>query len=383
MAKSIKKDVVTVVGGPHPSAVPHEAMDAFGGDLDFVFAGEAEVGFPKLLGALNSGRADFRSIPGLVWRENDRVVSNPKTVVDDLDAIGMPAWDLIHPELYPESQHGAFFRKFPIAPIMITRGCPYPCTFCAGSIVSGKKVRYRSIDNVLKEITYLYNDFRIREFHVIDDNFTWDKGYAKEFLRRLKALNLDISWAVPNGVRMDTLDEELLGLMKETGLYLISLGIESGSDKVLCSMKKGATTAKTRECVKMIDRAGIDMAGFFILGFPGETEETIRQTIKFSTELNLVRANYFTYLPFPGSESYADLQAKGELEGIDWEHFYFMNAAYVPKALTRKKLKGLQRLAFARFYLRPRIILYNLMSIKSLRHLFFLAKRFFHWLVLN
>ena len=383
LAKSVKKDVVTVVGGPHPSAVPLKVMDGFKEDLDFLFAGEAEVGLPKLLDLLKSGKSDLSSVPGLTWRKDGMVVSNPKAVVEDLNVIGMPAWDLIHPELYPESQHGAFFRKFPIAPIMITRGCPYPCTFCVGSIVSGKKIRYRSIDNVLKEIDLLYNDFGIREFHVIDDNFTCDKVYAKEFLRRLKGLNLDISWAVPNGVRMDTLDEELLGLMKETGLYLISLGIESGSDKVLRSMKKGTTTAKTRECVKMIDRAGIDMAGFFILGFPGETEETIRQTIKFSTELNLIRANYFTYLPFPGSESYAELQAKGELEGIDWEHFYLMNATYVPKALTRKKLKGLQRLAFARFYLRPRIIFYNLMSIKSLRHFFFLAKRFFNWLVLN
>ena len=383
LAKSIREDIVTVVGGPHPSAVPREVMDAFGKDLDYLFAGEAEIGFPKLLDALNNKSADFSSIPGLVWRENDRVVSNPKTVVDDLDALGMPAWDLIHPEGYPESQHGAFFRKFPIAPIMITRGCPYPCTFCAGSIVAGKKIRYRSIDNVLKEIDLLYDDFGIREFHVIDDNFTCNKAYAKEFLRRLKGLNLDISWAVPNGVRMDTLDEELLGLMKETGLYLISLGIESGSDKVLRSMKKGTTTAKMRENIKMIKDAGIDMAGFFILGFPDETEETIRRTIGFSTELGLIRANYFTYLPFPGSESYAGLREKGELDGIDWEHFYFMNAAYVPKALTRKKLKGLQRLAFARFYLRPRIIFYNLKSIKSLRHFFFLAKRFFHWLVLS
>jgi radical SAM superfamily enzyme YgiQ (UPF0313 family) len=295
----------------------------------------------------------------------------------------MPAWDLIHPETYPESQHGAFFKKFPIAPIMLTRGCPYSCTFCAGGVVSGKRLRKRSINHVLKEMLLLYKDFGIREFHVVDDNFTLDIPYAKGFLRELKKLNLDISWAVPNGVRMDTLDEEILQLMKDTGLYLISLGIESGSDKILRLMKKGITTSRIRRSVNTIRASGIDIAGFFILGFPGETEESIKETIRFSLELQLVRANFFTYLPFPGSESYRELEAKGELKGVDWNHFYFMNAAYVPEGLTRKKLKTLQRLAFAKFYLRPRIIYYHIKSIKSFRHLFFLLKRFFHWIILG
>ncbi len=381
--KRLNKNIVTVIGGPHPSALPGETFKFFEGALDFLFAGEAETGFPKLLDLLASGLKDMGSVPGLAWLENGRLRSNPKAVVEDLDSLGMPAWDLIHPETYPESQHGAFFKNFPIAPIMVTRGCPYPCTFCAGNIVSGKKIRRRSIENVLGEITHLKNDFGIREFHIIDDNFTMDTSYAKEFLRRLKSLDLKMSWAVPNGVRMDTLDREMLDLMKDTGLYLVSLGIESGTDKVLKSMKKGITVSRIRDHVKMIKDAGVDMAGFFILGFPGETVETIKETIRFSTELPLVRANFFTYLPFPGSESYSELKQKGELGDVDWERFYFMNAAYVPKALTRKQLKGLHRLAFARFYLRPRIMFYQIRSIQSLRHFFFLVKRFFHWIVMG
>ncbi len=383
LAKEINKDIVTVAGGPHPSAAPEEMMESFKGSLDFLFAGEAEIGFPKLLDSLNSGKKDFASIPGLVWRDGEEVKTNPKIFAQDLDSLGMPAWDFIHPQTYPESQHGAFFMKFPIAPIMITRGCPYPCTFCAGNLVSGKHIRRRSIDHVLDELYYLNKDFGIREFHVIDDNFTMDIAYAKEFLRRLKSLGLDMSWAVPNGVRMDVLDEELLSLMKETGLYIISLGIESGSDRILGLMKKGITTSKIREKVKMISDAGIDIAGFFILGFPGETVETIRQTIRFSLELELARANFFTYLPFPGTASYEALASSGELGRVDWERFYFMNAAYVPKGMTRKMLKSLQRLAFAKFYLRPRIILSHLRAIRSFRHLFFLMKRFFHWVVLS
>ena len=380
-AKEFRKDIVTVIGGPHPTAEPVSMMEACAGTLDFLFAGEAEKGLPALLGLLAAGNKEYASVPGLVWRRDGKIVQNPKVVIDDLDSIGMPAWDLIHPEQYPEAQHGAFFKQFPIAPIMVTRGCPYPCTFCAGHLVSGKKIRRRSVESVLAELTALRKDFGIREFHVVDDNFTMDARYTKEFLRRLKALDLGMTWSVPNGVRMDTLDEEMLMLMKETGLYMISLGIESGSDEILRLMRKGITTSKMRECMKMIDAAGIDMAGFFILGFPGDTVETMKETIRFSAELPLKRANFFTYLPFPGTEGYARLSASGELKDVDWENFYFTNAAYTPRGLTRKDLKAMHRRAFAKFYLRPRIILYQLRSIKSFRHFLFLFKRFMNWIV--
>lgn len=381
--KTIDRGIVTVVGGPHPTADPAGMMDSCPASLDFAFAGEAEIGFPKLLEALESGGGDLASIPGLVWRDGGKVAVNNKTVVDDLDKIGLPAWDLIHPETYPESQHGAFFKNFPIAPIMVTRGCPYPCTFCAGNLVSGKKIRRRSIDSVLAEIKMLKDDLGVREFHIIDDNFTMDSQYTMEFLKKLQAMNLGMSWSTPNGVRMDTLDPEMLKLMKETGLYLISLGIESGSDEILRFMRKGITTSRMRDYIKMIDQAGIDMAGFFIIGFPGETSETINQTIRFAAELPLKRANFFTYLPFPGTESYEKLRAEGALDGVDKDKFYFTNAAYVPASLTRRDLKSFHRKAFAKFYLRPGIIMYQIMSIKGPRHLFFLAKRFMNWIVFN
>lgn len=382
--KERRRDAVTVIGGPHPSALPAETMALFGDRLDFLFVGEAEEGFAALV-ERSAGQVAIAldEIPGLVWRAKDGSVRvNARRVTDELDRLGLPAWDLIKPQTYPESQHGAFFQQFPIAPIMVTRGCPFPCTFCAGGVVSGRKVRRRGIDAVLGELTLLRNDFGIREFHIIDDNFTMDTVYAKEFLRRLKKLDLGMSWAVPNGVRMDTLDTELLGLMRDTGLYLVSLGIESGSDDVLKRMKKGITTAVIREKVRMIHDFGIDIAGFFILGFPGETVGTVRQTIRFAVELPLARANFFTYLPFPGSESYADLVKSGELDGVDWDRFYFTTAAYAPQGMSRETLKALHRQAFAAFYLRPRIVLYHIRSIKSLRHFCFLAKRFINWIVL-
>jgi len=378
------KNITTVIGGPHPSAAPKETFGYFGDSLDFLFIGEAEKGLPLLLDKLDKKRsADYGEIPGLAWRNDGDIKLNPQFFIDDLDGLGMPAWDLIRPEDYPESQHGAFFEKFPIAPVMVTRGCPYHCTFCAGNVVSGKRIRRHSIDFMLDQIKYLHNERGIREFHIVDDNFTFDKGYAKEFLKRLIDLNLGMSWSTPNGVRIDTLDEELLRLMKESGLYLISLGIESGSDRVLKLMKKGTTVEKNRKGVKLIRSAGIDAAGFFIMGFPGETKEEIKETIDLSLELDLIRANYFTYLPFPGCQSFNELSARGELNDTDWDRFYFTNAAFTPKGITRNRLKWLQRYAFLRFYLRPRIFWKNLLGIKSFRHFRYLTKRFFHWIIMR
>jgi len=171
--------------------------------------------------------------------------------------------------------------------------------------------------------------------------------------------------------------------MKETGLYLISLGIESGSDKVLRMMKKGTTTSLVRKTVDKIRRMNIDIAGFFILGFPGETLRDIEETIKFSLELDIMRANFFTYLPFPGTESYELIKRTEGLDIVDWERFYFMSAPYSPKGMDAETLKKFHKKAFLKFYLRPGILWKNITQIKSPRHFKFLCRRFFHWILMK
>ena len=382
MLKSCKeRDITTVIGGPQPSTAPLETMDFFGKELDYSFQGESEIGFKRLLDKLSAKRdIGLDRIPGLIWKRDDKIVLNERCFSDDIDALGMPSWDLIRPDEYPESQHGAFFEKFPIAPVITTRGCPFSCTFCAGNLIAGKRLRKRSVKSIINEITTLYKDYGIREFHIIDDNFTLDRNFAKEFLRRLKESNLNMSWSVPNGVRVDTIDDEMLQLMKETGLYLISLGIESGSDRVLKLMKKSLTTDKVRRAIEMIRGYNIDIAGFFILGFPGETIEDIKETIKFSLELDLIRANYFTYLPFPGTESYNDLKRQGKLDNLNTEKFCFMKSSFTPEGISADALRRFQRGAFMKFFLRPRILFRNLSQIKSFRHFKFLLRRFFNWM---
>ncbi|MBN1383893.1 MAG: radical SAM protein [Elusimicrobia bacterium] len=388
MIKENFPDITTVAGGPHPSSCGLEIINQIK-EIDFLFQGEAEKGFPDLLNVLSNqsgqplaGKSnDFSKICGLVWRKDVcQPVCNPPSFSENIDSLGFPAWDLIHPETYPEAQHGAFFKNFPIAPIITTRGCPFSCTFCAAYRTTGKKMRMRSAKNVVDEIELLYTKFGIREIHIVDDNFTLNKNHAKSILKELKERGLKISWAVPNGIRLGTLDTELLELMKETGCYLVSVGVESGSDRILKLMKKSLTVDVIRREIKFIKSFGFEMAGFFIVGFPGETEDDISKTISFAKELPLVRANFFTFLPLPGTEAYAGLEKSGELSNVDWEKFLFTSAPYVPKDLTRKGLKRLQRKAFLSFFMRPNIVIKNILAIKSFRHFKFLLRRALNWL---
>lgn len=374
--KKYQHDIITVIGGPHPTLAPKESFDFFGDTLDFAFIGESEINFKNYLIGM-----DYSKINGFAYKSGHDIIVNPISFHNELDDYGTPAWDLIHPETYPEAQHGAFFENFPIAPIMITRGCPFKCTFCAGNKISGTKVRFRSIKSVIEEMRMLYYDYGIKEFHIVDDNFIINRKYAVELLKAFENIGFKFSWATPNGVRLDSLNDEILYLMKKSGLYLISLGLESGDDRILKMMKKSLTIKKIKDKIKLISKYDIDIAGFFILGFPTENKKTIFKTINLSLQLPLVRANYFTFLPFPGTESYNYIVEKEKSNKVDWTHFYFMNAAYTPVDISRKELKKWQRLAFLKFYFRRRIFLYNLLKIKNFNHFKFLFRRFINWIV--
>ncbi|MFH1352142.1 MAG: radical SAM protein [bacterium] len=377
--KLADKAIITVVGGPHISALPYQTLGFFGDVCDFGFIGEAETGFPKLIQAIED--RNFENIEGLIRRENGKIIINDKVLIDDLDSLGQPSWDILKPEEYPPSQHGAFFSQFPIAPIITTRGCPYNCTFCSVPELCGKKLRHHSAEYVCDEIKYLYQKRGIREFHIIDDGFTTDINYAKHVCSEIASLNLNLSFATPNGIRMEAVDDELLLLMKKCGFYSLSVAPESGSEQTLARIRKGFDKEKINEICAKIKKFGFDLAGFFVIGFPWETEKEIEKTISFSTSLGLMRANFFCFLPLPGSQLYRELLATGEIEDIDWRNFYFMNAPYVSAAVTRPLLLSLKRKAFLNFYLRPDIFWNNLIRIKTLRHLWFLLKRAYRWLM--
>jgi anaerobic magnesium-protoporphyrin IX monomethyl ester cyclase len=365
VAKEINPGIITVAGGPHPSGDPEGTM-RYIDFLDFVLAGEAENGFPLFIEQLSKEpqERNFKDIPGLVWRENGKINSNPKIFVENLDTIKFPSWDLLGLDKYKGVPNGVFTKQYPFAPIIVTRGCPYLCTFCSAHNIVGRKLRYRSIDNVMEEIKILYSGYGIREIHIEDDNFTFDIEFAKEFCRRLIKLNLSLTYSCPNGVRLDRIDMELLSLMKRAGFYNIYVGIESGSPRILKHMRKNLSLEEISKKVDLIKEAGLEVSGYFILGYPEESMKDMEMTISFAMSLKLDWAQFATFIPIPGSDIMNDEYVKKVSESISWSDFFNTDVPFAPRGISREQLKKMQKRAFLKFYLRPGKII-NL--IKKLR----------------
>ncbi len=382
--KQILPHAVTIIGGPHPTAMPEESMKFFAKPLDYAFRAEAEEGLPQLLELIESNSVTSRSlseVKNLIWKDDDKVVYNPITYIADVGKLGMPAWELMPPDTYPKSPFSAFYKRFPVAPIITSRGCPYKCTYCQAGIMSGTRMRYRPVSLVIEEIRYLIDRYGVKEFQIIDDNFTLNRKYVMDFCNAIISNHIDITWTCPNGIRLDTLNDEMVEAMKSSGCYVISAGIESGSDRILNYVKKRETTKVMMEKVRMIQRHGIEVIGFFILGFPTETLEEMKQTIRFSKALGLIRANFLLFHPIPGTEIYTMLNHTGELMNINYDANSFAEVAYTPQGITRNQLKNIQRKAFLSFYLRQRQLISLLSNIRSYHHLRYILKRVYRWLI--
>ena len=366
-------NIITLLGGPHPTAVKEKIFCDIP-ELDYSFVGESEIGFSQFLKSLPDLQKDpdlLKSISGLCYLDSFGAFhSTPPEDIDNLDSLPFPDWSQIDPNTYPRMPQGLIFKQSPMAPIIATRGCPFKCTFCSSA---GTKIRSRSINNVIEEIKFLQTHYGVREIHFLDDNLSFYKSYIKELSQRIIDENLGISWCCTNGLRIDCLDLETVRLMKRSGCYYISLGIESGSDRVLEFVKKKIGTQKTAEKIKEMGQvSGLDINGYFILGFPTETLEEMNQTIDYALSLPLARANFHTFIPLPGTEVFGHLMDEGwDKEGV-WETCFQGEIPYIPKGLTKGNIVSIQRRALRKFYLRPHILwklfrsLHSLDQIKSL-----------------
>ncbi len=380
--KGIKKEkeaTITVIGGPYPSCEPENVFDFFGNNLDFAFRGEAEIGFLKLIEkvGINHNNIDFSDIEGLVWRKNRSIAINEPSFSNSLDHIGAPAWDLLLPNAYPPSSIGAFLKDYPVAPISVSRGCRYKCNFCAGWKITGRTVRYRSVSNVIDELKLLKHDYFINEIHILDENFAYDKNYVTEFCKAVIDENLNLKFACPNGMRVNSVDPQLLGLMKKAGFYIWHMGIESGSPRSLKMMNKTLSLSLIKNKAAEIKNAGLELAGYFIIGYYGETIEDLNKTLKLALELPLTRAMFMTFLPIPGTEIYDVLINNGHLNKHEPGKGNFYKINYAPSSLSPLRLKLFQLKAFLCFYLRPKVFYHGLKSVYNFGHLVYLMRRVF------
>lgn len=312
LIKSVNKDIIVVLGGIHPSLAPKES--AINDSVDYVVISEGEFRFLKLIKALEEGKElDF---DGVAYKKDGEAIVNPMTTrIDDLNSLPLPARDLIDMEKYIKIgvPYAPFPRKERAAQIMTSRGCPFNCVFCSTVNYWGRKFRKRSVDNIMKEVDELVNKYKIEEIQFSDDNMTVDRERAMELFRRLKKYNL--SWCTPHGLMVQTLDEEMIKLMAESGAYQLTFAIESGSRRVLKEIIHKPVPEKDvmRKLVDACHKYDIQVHGMFVVGFPGENKEEVMETLNYPFDVGFDSVSFFIVNPIPGSELYNLCKGKGYL----------------------------------------------------------------------
>ena len=304
-------DITVVVGGLHPSLYPSDILND--PNVDYVIMREGEYRLVKLL----EGRLD---IDGIAYRKDGHIAINPPTSrIEDLDNLPFPARHLVDMERYFDIAvpYAPFFRNNRVVQILTSRGCPGMCNFCSTVNYWGRKYRKRSVDNIIREIQLLKDKYNIGEVQFVDDNITADPRRAKELFRKIKDLNLH--WCFPSGLKVSTLDEEMLRIMGESGGYQISMAIESGSPRVLKEIiHKDVDLKKVANLVDKAHENGISVHLLFMVGLPGETKEEIYQTLDFPCKIKADSISFFIATPLPGSELFDYSMQKGYLEGGDF-----------------------------------------------------------------
>lgn len=320
VVKNVNKDIITVLDGLHPSARPNDCLS--NPNIDFVVRGEPEYSMLELVDVLEQGkREDLKKIRGIGFIENGKtVITSPRPEITDLDALPFPARHLLPMDIYFESAkekpiRGEIRKRYTL--LMTSRGCPHKCIFCSNHIVMGKTWRGRSPENVVDEIEEAVRTYSIEQIDFVDENMTLKKKRVEKICDLIVERGLDIEWYVPNGVRADKLDEELLRKMRASGCRGIRVAPESGVQRVVDKIiKKNLNLKDVERAVVLAKKAGIKVGVFFILGLIGETKDDIKETIKFAHKLKKLGASTFQFsiaTPLYGTELYEMAEQGGFL----------------------------------------------------------------------
>lgn len=341
--------------GVHVTALPGRALASSA--LDSVVRGEPEVTVASLAGVLQAG-GDLGTVAGLSWKAPDGVRDNPdRPFMADLDRLAPPARDLLR-----ESDYVLPVINRPYTLVIPSRGCPHRCTYCTAHLYYGRRLRLRSPESIVDEIEAVAARGVVRDVTMWSDTFTLNRDFVLEVCEALIRRRLGIRWMCNS--RVDCMDAELARRMAASGCVGISFGIESGSQRMLDLMQKGTTVAHARQAVRAAREAGIPVLAQFILGIPGETPQTIDETVRHAIELDPDYAQFYCAVPMPGTALWDQAQREGLLIERDWAQFEFNQAVLSTPTLSAPRLQQLRRLAYARYYLRLRPVVRLLRSVQ-------------------
>jgi len=349
--KARRSDLRIVAGGPHLSSVPEETMRRFPA-FDIGVVGEGEDIVIDLIEALRTGR-DLQTVKGILFRRDGRIVRNRRRpLIQNLDRLPMPAWDLAHDLTGCYRPSAPSYLRLPSTTLVTSRGCDGRCIFCNSRAIHGS-LRCFSADYVLGMIAHLRDHYGIRDLSIYDDNFLRIPDRVEKICRTILDRKWDLTWSCYS--RVDQGDYNLFRLMKKAGCWQVSYGIESGSQRILDFLRKDVTLEQIDCMIRETKRAGLRTRGFFMIGNILETEESIRETVEFLLRLPLDDFHFTTFTPLPGTHAYRIADDYGVFDKT-WSRMNLQYPSFIPRGLTAELMEKYSRKTYRKFYFRPRIV---------------------------
>ncbi len=300
--KNYFPDIIYISGGPHITLCGNEFMNE-NKEIDFGIAGEGESSFVNLLKSVTDGKYYNYGINGIYYRKNGGLIFINNNGGLDVSKLALPRFEYIKDMDFNDFRY----------PLLTSRGCSYGCIFCCVGLISGKKWRGREPEDVVNELMQAKERYRMSLFEIMDDNFTFDIDRAKKICKLIIKKKLNLDWWCHNGLRADRLDRELLNLMKKAGCKSIALGIETGDKEVFKNINKGEELSDIINAVRMTKKAGIKCVGYFIVGLPGDSIDSTKNTVRLQRSLKLSDYKYNMLIPYPGTRVWDIVKEKGRL----------------------------------------------------------------------
>jgi len=364
VAEKIKSviDTFVILVGTHVSALPEKTLK-ISKKIDAVARMEYDYTIKDLAYAIKN-KKDLKSVLGISYRKGNKIYHNPnRPFIENLDEL--PFVSEVYKNYLDIKDYFFGAAEYPMVMIFTGRGCPNKCFFCVyPQVFYGRRYRLRSAENVVKEFEYIVKNFPdVKEIGIEDDTFTADLPRARKICKLLieKGINKKIKWWANTRVNLDL---KTMKLMKRAGCRLIIAGYESGVQKLLNNMHKGITIGQSMKYAENSKKADLLVHGCFMVGFPGETKETMRQTIEFAKKLNPDTAQFFPLMVYPGTEAYEWANKKGYLLTENYSKWLDQEGRHrtvisLP-GLTNKDLFDACNQARKEFYMRKKYILYKL-----------------------